>query len=62
MDVGKVAPEPTGQSEEVVSYTTAYKSSVSWLSAFATKEIEGLTGKGPKDQIPSMGCNIKWFK
>ena len=19
------------------------------------------TGKGPKDQIPSMGCNIKWF-
>ena len=20
------------------------------------------TGKGPKDQIPSMGCNIKWFK
>ena len=49
MDVGKVAPEPTGQSEEVISYTTAYKSSVSWLSAFATKEIEGLTGKGPKD-------------
>ena len=49
MDVGKVAPEPTGQSEEVISYTTAYKSSISWLSAFATKEIEGLTGKGPKD-------------
>jgi len=20
------------------------------------------TGKGPKEQIPSMGCNIKWFK
>ena len=20
------------------------------------------TGNGPKDQIPSMGCNIKWFK
>ena len=20
------------------------------------------SGKGPKDQIPSMGCNIKWFK
>ena len=20
------------------------------------------TGKGPKDQIPSMGCNIKWAK
>ncbi len=22
----------------------------------------GRSGKGPKDQIPSMGCNIKWFK
>jgi len=22
----------------------------------------GKTGKGPKDQIPSMGCSIKWFK
>ena len=20
------------------------------------------TGQGPKEQIPSMGCNIKWFK
>ena len=20
------------------------------------------TGHGPKNQIPSMGCNIKWFK
>jgi len=20
------------------------------------------TGKGPENQIPSMGCNIKWFK
>ena len=20
------------------------------------------TGKGPKNQVPSMGCNIKWFK
>ena len=19
------------------------------------------TGNGPKDQVPSMGCNIKWF-
>jgi len=27
----------------------------------AMKEIAS-TGKGPKKQIPSMGCNIKWFK
>ena len=20
------------------------------------------TGRGPENQIPSMGCNIKWFK
>ena len=24
-------------------------------------ELIGKTDKGPKDQIPSMGCNIKWF-
>tara|TARA_Y100000590_G_scaffold264245_1_gene296864 strand:- start:437 stop:991 length:555 start_codon:yes stop_codon:yes gene_type:complete len=27
----------------------------------AMKQISE-TGKGPKSQIPSMGCNIKWFK
>ena len=25
-------------------------------------ELVAKTGKGPADQIPSMGCNIKWFK
>ena len=25
-------------------------------------EITIKTGKGPKDQVPSMGCNIKWIK
>ena len=25
-------------------------------------KIIAKTGKGPKDQLPSMGCNIKWFK
>ena len=24
-------------------------------------EIIAKTGKGPKEQVPSMGCNIKWF-
>ncbi len=27
----------------------------------AMKQIAA-SGKGPKNQIPSMGCNIKWFK
>ena len=25
-------------------------------------ELIAKTGKGPIKQIPSMGCNIKWFK
>jgi peroxiredoxin len=25
-------------------------------------ELIAKTGKGPKKQIPSMGCNIKWYK
>ena len=53
MDVGQVAPEPTGGTEEISSYRSVYKSSIAWLSAFATKEIEDdgvyLTGKGPKE-------------
>ena len=53
MDVGNVAPEPTGGDEILGKYRGAYKSSIVWLSAFATKEIADdgvyLTGKGPKD-------------
>ena len=25
-------------------------------------DVKAKTGKGHKKQIPSMGCNIKWFK
>ena len=25
-------------------------------------QLIATSGKGPKNQIPSMGCNIKWFK
>ena len=25
-------------------------------------KLKSESGKGPKNQIPSMGCNIKWFK
>ena len=28
----------------------------------AAMKLVAETGKGPKNQIPSMGCNIKWFK
>ena len=35
MELGKIAPEPTGGSPELSSYIGAFKSSVVWLSAFA---------------------------
>ena len=54
MHVGDVAPEPTGGSDNISPYRGAYKSSIAWLSAYATKEIvntagDVLTGKGPKE-------------
>ena len=49
MHVGDNAPEPTGGSENIGPYRGAYKSSIAWLSAYATKEIGDLTGKGPKE-------------
>ena len=47
MEMGKVAPEPTGGSPELGVYRSAFKSSVAWLSAFATSEPG--SGKGPKE-------------
>ena len=29
---------------------------------FSAMKMIAETGKGPQNQIPSMGCNIKWFK
>jgi hypothetical protein len=47
MELGKLAPEPTGGSNELGVYRGAFKSSIVWLSAFATGCDEG--GKeGPK--------------
>ena len=48
MELGKIAPEPTGGSEELGLYRGAFKSSIVWLSAFATSDSSG-GGKGPKD-------------
>jgi len=46
LELGKLAPEPTGGSEELGVYRGAFKSSVAWLSAFATGYTDG--GKTPK--------------
>ena len=48
MELGKIAPEPTGGSEYLGLYRGAFKSSISWLSAFATSDGSS-GGKGPKD-------------
>ena len=47
MELGKIAPEPTGGTEELGVYRGAFKSSVVWLSAFATADSDQ-GGKGPK--------------
>ena len=48
MELGKVAPEPTGGTDNLGVYRGAFKSSISWLSAFATADGSS-GGKGPKD-------------
>ena len=56
INVGKVAAEPVGSTKNLVPYSAAFKSSLSWLSAYATAETQGLTGKGPKQfSMPSWG-------
>jgi hypothetical protein len=36
MELGKIAPEPTGGSPELGPYRSAFKTSIVWLSAFST--------------------------
>ena len=49
MDLGKVTPEYIGGtvSDNILRYASVYKNSISWLSSFATAEIDQ-PGKGPK--------------
>lgn len=55
MELGKVAPEPTGGSPELLEYRSAFKSSIVWLSAFATS-YSGSGSEGPKSfSDPSWG-------
>jgi hypothetical protein len=57
MDVGKVTPEYIGGtvSDNILKYASVYKNSISWLSSFATAEIDQ-PGKGPKAFMkPSWG-------
>ena len=49
-----------GRIRELKNLKATYRMAESELK-MAMKLIAN-TGKGPKEQIPSMGCNIKWFK
>ena len=56
INLGKVAAEPIGSTKNLIPYAAAFKSSLSWLSAYATADTQGLTGKGPKKfSMPSWG-------
>ncbi|MEM4252962.1 MAG: peptidase [Candidatus Nitrosotenuis sp.] len=56
MNVGKVAPEPTSSTQNLSPYRGPFKSSIVWLSAYATADTGSLTGKGPKQfSMPSWG-------
>ncbi len=47
MTMGKLIPEPNGSSPELNDYRRAFGSSVPWLSAYATADIDN-SDKGPK--------------
>jgi len=49
MELGKIAPEPTGGSEDISPFRSAYKSSIAWLSSFANAD------KPKKFSVPSWG-------
>ncbi len=48
MTLGKTAPEPINFDEDLHDYAIAFKSSLSWLSAFATGNVNDLI-HGPKE-------------
>jgi hypothetical protein len=55
MYLGKVGAEPTSSTDAVAPFSRAFKSSLVWLSAYATSETSS-GGKGPKNfNAPSWG-------
>ena len=48
MHLGKVAPEPASGAADLSEYRDAFRSSIVWLSAFATID-DSSGGKGPKE-------------
>lgn len=56
INLGKIAAEPIGSSKNMIPYAAAFKSSLSWLSAYATADPTQFSIKGPKAfTAPSWG-------
>ncbi len=55
MELGKIAPEPSGGSPELSVYRGAFKTSIVWLSAYATKNTGSDTSGEKKFSAPSWG-------
>ena len=49
MNLGKIAPEPIGHTPNLTPYAAAFKSSIVWLSAYATADPTNNSIKGPKE-------------
>jgi len=56
INLGKIAAEPVGSTKNLVPYAAAFKSSLAWLSAYATSDSAQNSIKGPKKfNMPSWG-------
>ena len=56
INLGKIAPEPTGSTPNLAAFAAAFKSSIVWLSAYATADPTSNSIKGPKQfTAPSWG-------
>ena len=56
MNLGKLAPEPTSSTPNIAEFAAAFKSSIVWMSAYATADPTSNSIKGPKQfSAPSWG-------
>ena len=55
MELGKIAPEPTGGSKDIGPYRSAYKSSIIWLSSFANADLPKEFSKPSWGKIANIG-------
>ena len=62
MELGKIAPEPTGGSDYLSDYHAAFKSSIVWLSAYVTSDTSHATSGTASDKGPKKFSDVSWGK